>query len=124
MKCPNCGKEMVDKSYSKFEEFYHWEDEQFYYKRNYYEKFVCNDCKISFVNDEWDIPGELQATEAQIKACNFVSRELGYEPPPPTKRAMWKFLHETLDEAKDRREKRWIDSWDGYDYPIPEEDCY
>ena len=92
--------------------------------RRFYEKFVCNDCKISFVNDEWDIPGELQATEAQIKACNFVSRELGYEPPPPTKRAMWKFLHETLEEAQDSKEKRWMDSWDGYDYPIPEEDCY
>ena len=26
MKCPNCGREMIDKSYSKLEEFYHWED--------------------------------------------------------------------------------------------------
>ena len=123
MKCPNCGKEMIDKSYSKLEDFYHWEDEEFYYKRNYYEKFVCNDCKISVKNDEWDIPSELQATEAQIKACRFVSDELGYDPPPPTKRAMWKFLNETLDEAKDNKEKRWIDNWDDYDYFISEEDC-
>ena len=62
MKCPNCGKEMTDKSYSKLEKFYHWEDEEFYYKRNYYEKFICKDCKISIVNDEWNIPNNLQAT--------------------------------------------------------------
>ena len=123
MKCPNCGKEM---KYSKSEHpFGFWNDDDSYYE---VETWKCKECKISFTKDfkgeEWDIPGELQATEAQIKACRFVSNELGYDSPPPTKRAMWKFLHETLDEAKDRRELRWLDSWYDYDYPIAEEDCY
>lgn len=30
-KCPNCNKKMKDESYTKMEEFYHWEDE--YYNR-------------------------------------------------------------------------------------------
>lgn len=124
MKCPNCGKEMIDKSYSKLEEFYHWEDEQYYYKRNYYEKFICNDCKISFKNDEWGIPIKYQATEKQINACKFVSKILNLDSPPPVKHAMWKFLKDYLEEAQNTKEKRWIDSWDDYDYPIAEEDCY
>ena len=31
-KCPNCNKKMKDESYAKMEEFYHWEDEVFYYQ--------------------------------------------------------------------------------------------
>lgn len=123
MKCPNCGKEM--KYYSHSSPFGLWNDEDLYYL---VEEWKCGKCRISYREDpwtkEWDIPGELQATQTQIKACRFVLDELGYDPPPPTKRAMWKFLHETLDEAKDSKEKRWIDNWDDYDYAIPEEDCY
>ena len=123
MKCPNCGKEMkynVAKYHFGFVDV----DDSYYEVETY----NCKKCKISFTksyrSEEWDIPGELQATQAQIKACKFVSDELGYDPPPPTKRAMWKFLNETLYEAQDSKEKRWIDNWDDYDYPIAEENCY
>lgn len=56
MKCPNCGKEMIDKSYSKFEEFYHFEDEQYYYRNVHHDEFVCKDCKISFKDNRWTMP--------------------------------------------------------------------
>ena len=67
--------------------------------KNYYEKFVCKDCKISLIDDEWKIPTNLQATEKQINACKFVSRMLSMESPPPVKHAMWKFLKDNLSKA-------------------------
>ena len=131
MKCPNCGKEMVDKSYSKLEEFYHWEDEEFYYKKNYYKKFVCDDCKISIVNDEWKIPDNLQATEKQVKTCNFIYQMLNIEVPPPVKTAMWQFIHDYIEEAIDISDKRkecfydygYYDGLDNFAFPC-EEDCF
>ncbi len=130
MKCPNCGKEMTDRSYSKLEEFYHWKDEEYYYKRNHYEKFVCRDCKISIVNDKWNIPDNLRATEKQVEACNFICRILNIEPPPLTKRAVWHFIHDHIEEAVDIKNKRegWFcdyDDCDGDSLAVPcEEDCF
>lgn len=130
MKCPNCGKEMTDRSYSKLEEFYHWKDEEFYYKRNHYEKFVCRDCKISVVNYKWNIPDNLRATEKQVEACNFICRILNIEPPPLTKRAVWHFIHDHIEEAVDIKNKRegWFCDYDDYDgdsLAVPcEEDCF
>lgn len=130
MKCPNCGKEMKYKATKDYGGFLDTDDCLYYL----IEKWSCKKCKISFNKDykgeEWDIPGELQATQAQIKACRFVSDELGYDPPPPIKRAMWKFLKDYLEEAQNTKEKRWIENWDDYeydydyDYSIPKEDCY
>lgn len=130
MKCPNCGKEMTDRSYSKLEEFYHWKDEEYYYKRNHYEKFVCRDCKISVVNNKWNIPDNLRATEKQVEACNFICRILNIEPPPLTKRAVWHFIHDHIEEAVDIKNKRegWFCDYDDYDgdsLAVPcEEDCF
>ena len=130
MKCPNCGKEMTDRSYSKLEEFYHWKDDEYYYKRNHYEKFVCRDCKISIVNDKWNIPDNLRATEKQVEACNFICRILNIEPPPLTKRAVWHFIHDHIEEAVDIKNKRegWFcdyDDCDGDSLAVPcEEDCF
>ena len=130
MKCPNCGKEMKNRSYSKLEEFYHCKDDEYYYKRNYYEKFVCSDCKISIVNDEWNIPDDLRATEKQVEACNFICRILNIEHPPLTKRAVWHFIHDHIEEAVDIKNKRegWFcdyDDCDGDSLAVPcEEDCF
>ena len=131
MKCPNCGKEMIDKSCSKLEECYHWEDEEFYYKRNHYEKFVCSECKISIVNDKWNIPDNLQATEKQVKTCDFICRMLNVESPLPVKTAMWQFIHNHIEEAIDISNKRkecfydygYYDGLDNFGFPC-EEDCF
>jgi hypothetical protein len=131
MKCPNCGKEMINKSYSRLEPFYHWEDECTYYSKNHYEKFVCSDCKISIVNDEWNIPDNLQATEKQVKTCNFIYQMLNIESPPPAKRAMWQFIHDYIEEAIDisNKRKEWFYDYGDYDgldnFAFPcEEDCF
>lgn len=127
--CPNCGKQMEDKSYSKLEPFYHWEDECTYYAKNYYEKFVCKDCKISLIDDEWKIPTNLEATEKQINACKFVSNMLRVESPPPVKHAMWKFLKDNLNKAIELKNYQYnMQGYDDDEYfhfpPILEEDCY
>ena len=100
MKCPNCGKEMIDKSYSKLEEFYHWEDEDYYYRKNYYGKFVCNDCKISFEDDKWNIPNNLMPTEKQKKTILFINNHLGMDLEALTKHQCWSDIGKYFDEAK------------------------
>lgn len=127
MKCPNCGKEMKDAIHKYCWGFVDTDDEYYIV-----EERVCNKCKITFTKDykgeNWDIPYELQATPAQIKACQFVRDELGYNVPPPTKVAMWRFLRDTLDEANKHKEKKYIDNneeWglDNFAFPC-EEDCF
>lgn len=100
MKCPNCGNEMIDKSYSKMERFYHWEDEEFYYRDNYYEKFICNDCKISFENDTWNIPNKLLPTEKQIKTILFINNHLNMDLQALTKHQCWLDIGKYFEEAK------------------------
>lgn len=63
MKCPNCDKEMADKSYCKMEEFYHYDDEEFYYHKVEHEKFVCQSCKITYLDDKWKIPKKYNPTK-------------------------------------------------------------
>lgn len=112
MKCPNCGKEMVDKSYSKLEEFYHWEDEEYYYKNNYYEKFVCNDCNISFEDDKWHITNNLMPTEKQKKTILFINNRLRMDLEALTKHQCWLDIGKYFDEAKNTplySDEDWID---------------
>lgn len=100
MKCPNCEKEMTDKSYSKLEEFYHWEDEDYYYRKNYYEKFICKDCKISFENNKWHIPNNLIPTEKQKKTILFINNHLKMNLEALTKHQCWLDIGKYFDEAK------------------------
>lgn len=100
MKCPNCDKEMIDKSHSKMERFYHWEDEEFYYRDNYYEKFVCNDCKISFENDTWNIPNKLLPTKKQKKTILFINNHLRMDLEALTKHQCWLDIGKYFDKAK------------------------
>lgn len=100
MTCPNCEKKMTDKSYSKLEEFYHWEDEDYYYRNNYHEKFVCNDCKISFEDDKWNIPDNLMPTEKQKKTILFINNRLGMDLEALTKHQCWIDIGKYFEEAK------------------------
>ena len=100
MKCPNCENEMIDKSRFKKERFYHWEDEEFYYRDIYYEKFVCNDCKISFEDDKWNIPNKLLPTEKQKKTILFINNHLGMNLEASTKHQCWLDIGKYFEEAK------------------------
>ena len=117
MKCPNCGREMVNKSYSKLEEFYHWEDEEWYYRNNYYEKFVCNNCKISFEDDKWHIPNNLLPTEKQKKTILFINNRLKIDLEALTKHQCWLDIGKYFDKAKNTplySDEDWLDMQDYY----------
>lgn len=116
-KCPNCGKEMVDKSYSKLEEFFHREDKEYYYRNNYYEKFVCNDCNISFEDDKWHIPNTLMPTEKQKKTIIFINNHLGMNLEALTKYQCWLDISKYFNEAKKtplHSDENWIDIQEYY----------
>ena len=72
MKCPNCDKEMDNKTYCKMEAFYHWEDEETYYHKVEHKKFVCKSCKITYLDGEWKIPEKYDPTEKQEKTILFI----------------------------------------------------
>ena len=101
MKCPNCNKEMKDNSYS----YYGLGSWDMDYPDCYHEEYVCRACKISYINGEWQIPDSLIATEKQIKAAEFISNILGFEIPPHTKKMLWQFIHDNLQEAIKAREE-------------------
>ena len=106
MICPNCNKEMKDKSY-----WYYgigsWDAD---YPDCYHEEHTCKTCKISYINGEWHIPSELVATDKQIKAAEFINSVLKNELPAPTKRNLWKYIHDNLETAKEVRENN-FEEW-------------
>ena len=76
VKCPNCDKEMDNKSYCKMEEFYHCGDKEIYYQKVEHKKFVCKSCKIIYLDDEWKIPEKYNPTEKQKKTILFINNRL------------------------------------------------
>ena len=97
MNCPNCNKEMKDRSY-----WYYglgsWDSD---YPDCFHEEYVCKNCKISYINDEWKIPPSLAATEKQIKTAKFIRNVIGGETPAPLKKSLWKYIHDNLQRAID-----------------------
>ena len=101
MKCPNCNKEMKDKSHSVTCTFLTG-DEPDYYPEEWHEEHYCKDCKIKYEDGVWDVPKKYPlATEKQIKCTNFINRQLGTHYSPVLKTSTWKFIKEHLSEAKE-----------------------
>lgn len=117
MKCPNCNREMVNKSYSQLEEFYHWEDEEFYYRNVFYEKLLCYNCKIRFKDDNWDIPEYLLPTEKQKKTILFINNHLKMNLKALTKFQCWKDINQYFEKAKKvplHSDEEWIEIQEYY----------
>lgn len=100
MKCPNCDKEMADKSYYKMEEFYHYDDEEFYYHKVEHEKFVCQSCKITYLDDKWKIPKKYNPTKKQKKTILFINNHLSMNIQPLTKHQCWLDIGKYFEKAK------------------------
>lgn len=97
MNCPNCNKEMKDKSYW----YYGLGDYDMDYPSTLHEEHCCNSCNIKYVNGEWIIPKKYErATEKQVKCVHFICRELGIHYEPLFKRKTWEFINKYLDAAK------------------------
>lgn len=111
MKCPNCGKDMKDKSHAETI-FFCTGDEPDYYPTEWIEEYWCRDCKIKYTkheyqNDEWKIPKKYErATDKQIKCAQFINRSLGTDFIPVLKHSTWQFIKKNLTAAKEVAQQR------------------
>lgn len=95
MICPQCQHKMKNKSYAYYS-LGAWDCD---YPDSYHEEYKCPECKMKYLNGKWIIPDELKATEKQIKTASFINLALGYEVPPHTKKLLWKFINQNLQDA-------------------------
>lgn len=100
MKCPNCDREMDNKTHCKMEGFYHWEDEEIYYQKVEHEKFVCKSCKITYLDGKWKIPEKYNPTEKQEKTILFINNHLCMDIQPLTKHQCWLDIGKYFERAK------------------------
>jgi len=101
MKCPNCDKEMEDKSHS-FWSMGDWDSET---PSGWTEEHYCKSCKITFNNGNWEIPKKFERpTEKQIRTVLFINSKLDRNCEPLLKRQCWKFISKYFDEAKKQAE--------------------
>lgn len=101
MKCPNCDREMDNKTYCKMEGFYHWEDEETYYHKIEHEKFVCKLCKITYLDGEWKIPEKYNPTEKQEKTILFINNHLDMNIQPLTKHQCWLDISKYFEKSQE-----------------------
>lgn len=98
MICPNCDREMEDKSYW----YYGISDWDMDYPATHHEEYYCNSCKIRYVHGKWEFPQHIQlATEKQIRTVHFINSKLGTNCTPLLKRQCWRFISKYFDEAKE-----------------------
>lgn len=106
MQCPNCDKEMKDKSYW----YYGIGDWDMDYPATQHEEYWCPFCSIKYINGQWLIPEKYgRATQKQIKCANFICRELGINYEPILKYKTWQFINKYYDEAKQSRANAFSD---------------
>lgn len=104
MNCPNCNKEMKDKSHEVVITFFTG-DEPDYYPTEWYEEYHCKDCRIKYVNGTWTIPNKYpRATDKQTKCVAFINRQLGTNYEAILKASTWRFIKEHIDYAKEVRD--------------------
>lgn len=96
MICPNCKKEMADKSYN-----YHgisgWDID---YPSSLHEEYICNNCNIRYANGEWVVPKNNLPTLKQIKTIQFINNHLNMNLKPITKHQCWVDISEYFEVAK------------------------
>ena len=111
MKCPNCSKEMKDKSYV----YYGMADWDMDYPATLHEEYWCSDCRIKFINDDWVIPESMIATEKQMNAGRIIESNTGIIMPPPTKKLMWKYIQDNMELSKKMYEENKIRNESDFD---------
>ena len=120
MNCPNCEKEMKDKSYW----YYGISDWDMDYPATLHEEYWCKDCCIKHLNGEWIIPKKFErATDKQIKCARFICRELRMNYEPLLKRKTWEFINKHLDDAKKSRETN-FECWCEDNYWWLPDECF
>lgn len=101
MNCPNCDKEMKDKSFWYFG-LGSWDMD---YPDQLHEEYWCPNCRIKFLNGEWAIPDSMIATDKQINAAKIIECNTGISMPPPLKKLMCKYIGDNMELSKKRYEE-------------------
>lgn len=96
MICPNCNKEMKDKSYWHYS-IGGWDLD---YPDILHEEYWCGNCCIKFINDSWIIPKSIRATDKQIECGKLIERNTGINMPPPIKKLLSKYIGDYLELSK------------------------
>ena len=101
MNCPNCNNPMQNESF-----YYYslggWDMD---YPDEYHEEYWCPYCRIRFVNDEWEIPSSIIATDKQINAGRIIENNTGIKMPPPIKKLMSKYIGDNMELSQKRYEE-------------------
>ena len=101
MRCPDCGNEMIEKSRCELERFYHWEDEEFYYREVIYSSYRCKHCGIRKGEDGvWIVPKFYKPTEKQVIAIGVINSVLGLDLEAITKSQCCRIIGEYMDRSK------------------------
>lgn len=101
MRCPDCGNEMIAKSRRELERFYHWEDEEFYYREVYFTSYRCKHCGIQRREDGvWLVPKFYKPTEKQVQVITIINDVLGTDFEPITRAQCCKIIAKYMDRSK------------------------
>lgn len=120
MICPNCNKEMKDKSHEEVITFCTG-DEPDYYPTEWIEEYYCKECRIKFYKGKWTIPDKYpRATDKQIKCVAFINRQLGINYEAVLKTSAWKFIKENLPAAKEYYDNSFSEWCEDNAYWLPE----
>lgn len=112
--CPNCDKEMKNNSYM----YYGLADWDMDYPATEHEEYYCKQCKIKYINGDWNIPKIIEVpTQKQIKCVNVINNVLGTDFIPLIKNKTTKFIKENIEKSKDiNRNKNDYTELDGIFY--------
>lgn len=105
MRCPDCNREMEENSRTILERFYHWEDEEFYYRDVILTSFRCRYCGIKRTEaGAWVVPKFLKPTAKQVKAISVINSVLGTEFEPVTRyqccKIISKYMKRSIKQAE------------------------
>lgn len=100
MKCPNCEREMKNKSrWVQCISIAFWDED--YPMCEWYEEFWCWHCRIKYEEGKWTIPKKYERpTNKQIKTIKFINNTLNLTEEPILKNQCWKFINKYFEKAK------------------------
>ena len=103
--CPHCFNTNLKKSRKiKLQEFYHWEDEEYYYQQVLIEKSICA-CGCECIDEKWHIPEKYVYTQKQDKTIDFINKVLYTNFVPITKNQSSLIISNYLKQASMEAEK-------------------
>ena len=113
--CPVCGHTMKDHSwtssgYDSDNEWNSWGETL----------YICHYCHTQKVDDEWNIPEAYKASEKQLRCAEFIASKTGKPLPPPTKKLIWNYVHDNIEQAKKINQKHYESSIEQFCDDFPE----